>query len=160
MINMLRIFVILSLLLTGVAGCATSYSKDQAENEEGANHFTSPPQLTLIVDGDSYAVAQGGYSWSYENTDGTTVNVAADSMSPSEMVNGRNSIEVDEDTEITLQFEMDPADYKVKIWDKDNTVKAVYDKIDLSEYRGNVIYEVYANWEQGSSSYAFLLYIR
>ncbi|MBP2079941.1 hypothetical protein [Oceanobacillus polygoni] len=157
---MFRMFLILVLSLFIVIGCSTKYTEKETGNIEEANQFKTPPQLTLTVEEDSFTVAQGGYSWSYENIDGTTVFVEADSMPPGEIVSDKNPIEVDEDTEITLDFEMEPTDYKVKIWDANHNVLAVYDKINLSEYKGNVIYEVFANWEQGSSSYAFLLYIK
>ena len=59
------------------------------------------------------------------------------------------------DTSVTFDFEEDPDDYSIRIWEDEATTESSSD-IDLSG-QGEVVYEVQAEWEQGEASYAFSL---
>jgi len=147
----------LSFILTlSLAACSdTNETTDIASGES----VLEPPELIIHADREMFSPIRGTYSWSVDNGDGTYDGLEADSAAPPELVRMTEPIQVTEDTTITLDFEEEPDSYTVRIWDDDKTILRSSREVDLSG-EGEVIYEVWARWPQGTASYAFLLNIK
>ncbi len=63
-------------------------------------------------------------------------------------------------SEVIFDFEIPPTKYEIRTWDEDYNVTGTYDKPDVSEHKGTIIFEVLAHWEQGTASDAFLLKVK
>lgn len=116
-----------------------------------------PPDLTIHVGDETIKPVLGTYSWSIDNGDGTETGVDSDSDIAPELVKDIDPIHVTEDTNIELEFEKQPDNYTVNIWE-DNDIASTSNDVDLSGH-GEVIYEIVAHWQQGTGHYAFVLYI-
>jgi len=163
------IFITTALLLTG----CTDTENDELTNSEGTetagnpdaqdsvstnDEMPEPPELTVVAGDESIDAVLGTYSWSIDNEDGTMKAIEADSAPPPELVGQMAAPEVTGDTSIELDFKIEPDSYTVKIWQEDNTVISESEEVLLTS-EGTVIYEVLANWQEGTASYAFTLYI-
>ena len=159
-------FTLTLILLLSLAGCSgLNAANEKAKNarpivesgsgETSEHTIMEPPTLTINVGEETLMPTLGTYSWHFENEDGTGTGVESDSLSPPESVNNDNSMQVTADTEVKLNFEVQPDRYSVRIWDDENIISSS-DKVVLSS-RGKVIYEVLAYWEQGTASYVFSL---
>src|SRR5699024_10350065 len=101
----------------------------------------------------------GSYSWSYYDIEkGETVATEQDTAPPPELVKEMVTTTVHNDAEVELLFDYPPDDYKVSIWSEEQIIDS-FEEMKLNPYLGEVVYEVEANWEQGTVSYAFILYI-
>ncbi len=141
-------------------GCSRVSDRPIVESGSGGTSkhtILEPPILTIKVGEETINPALGTYSWRIDNEDGTETVIESDSLAPPEMMNDNNSLQVTIDTNVELNFEIQPDRYSVRIWDGDNVVSAS-DKVVLSS-KGKVIYEVLAHWEQGTASYVFSLEI-
>lgn len=149
--NQLTIILLLILCL----GCAKVEKDDKSEiNKIGAN-IKEPPNLMIVIGEQTIRAAKGTYSWSYyeEGSDEVT-HVDVDTAPPPELVNIENATTVHSDAEVSLLFDYGPKDYTVRVWNSEKAI-ASYKKVELAAYEGIVIYEIEANWEQGTASYAF-----
>ena len=145
-----RIFIMVLLLaLLLVAGCTNS-----------STEILKPPNLVISVDGKTIQPIVGTYSWSHENSDGTSTAIHADSDAPPGLVKDQEPFIVTPSSEMTFDFETPPTKYEIRTWDEDYNVTGTYDKLDLSEHEGTIIFEVLAHWEQGTASYTFLLRVK
>lgn len=159
------IFIIVMLLIT--AGCSNEkLSNDENDNskeivkktEEIAN--LTPPKLTVSAEDNKIFAGQGSYSWSKVNDDGTVKNINTHTGPPPEF--GGKELLVKSQSEVQLIFEEAPSDYQVRIWETDNdkAIPVTDNTFTITQNKGKVIYEVVANWEQGTATYAFTLNIK
>jgi hypothetical protein len=160
LISIFGLIVLLSLL-----GCMNEEGSDTDNNEitgeeSPKDTLQTPPNLTISVGEEIVRLVRGTYSWSYNNGDGTSTGINADSGTPPNLVENQKLVDVTPNTEVRLNFETQPTNYQVMIWDTNNNIKGTYDEVVLSEYNGKVIYEVLAQWEQGTVSYAFSLNVK
>ncbi|WP_114351327.1 hypothetical protein [Saliterribacillus persicus] len=115
-----------------------------------------PPSLTVYVGEKIVRPSLGTYSWSVDNGDGTASGIEAGSSTPPELVKDSNPMQATANTNIELDFEVQPESYTVRIWGDDNNVVNSSVEFFLSG-KGKIVYEVLAHWEQGTASYAFSL---
>lgn len=158
----MSLFLVALLFLTGCLGPNEADNTDgngqvRSDDDPGES-ITVPPGLRIQVGDETLEPVLGTYSWSVENEDGTFTGIEADSAAPPALVRTLDPVPVTSDTEVTLDFEVEPDRYTVRIWDEDNTVLSESTDIDLSG-EGEVIYEIWARWPQGTASYAFSLII-
>lgn len=164
---MASILMTAALMLTGCDNTENDELPDSNGTETAGNPETpdsgskneevpEPPELIVVAGDESAETVIGTYSWSIDNEDGTMTAIEADSAPPPELVRNTTAIEVTGETSIELNFEIDPASYTVKIWEEDNTVISESEEVLLTG-EGRVIYEVLANWQEGTVSYAFTL---
>lgn len=109
----------------------------------------TPPKLTITADNKSITAVRGTYSWR---------NVVADSVAPPELVKYQEeNLNIKPMSTITLKFEKIPDNYKVTIWQGNNQIaQQVSNGVLIApQQKGLVVYEVYANWKDGNSYYAF-----
>ena len=125
-------------------------------DDSSGDTIPKPPSLTIYVGDETVRPSLGTYSWSIDNEDGTVSAIEVDSSAPPELVKNNNPLQVTVDTNVELNFEIQPDSYTVRIWDDANNVISTSDKVVLSG-KGKVIYEVLAHWKQGTASYAFSL---
>ncbi|MCM3638179.1 hypothetical protein M3152_10620 [Sporosarcina luteola] len=155
------VFIIVMLLIT--AGCSNEKlsndenhnSKEIVKTEEIVN--LTPPKLTVLAEGKKIFAGQGSYSWSEVNDDGTVKNINTHTGPPPEF--GGKELLVKSQSEVQLIFEEAPSDYQVRIWETDNdkAIPVTDNTFTITQNKGKVIYEVIANWEQGTATYAFTL---
>ena len=151
--------IIVFIALLSLFGCNQEEIDKQEGNLPGEN-LHAPPSLTISVGEETIETVRGTYSWSYKHGDGTSTGINADSAAPPDLVEGQISADVTPNTEVSLNFEETPMDYQVRIWDSENNIIGTYNEVVPSQHIGRVIYEVLANWEQGTVSYAFSLNVK
>lgn len=144
--------------LTDSDGTETAGNPDTQNSGSTNDEILEPPELTVVAGDESVDAVMGTYSWSIDNEDGTMTAIEADSAAPPELVSTMTALEVTGDTSIELDFEIEPDSYTVKIWEEGNTVISKSEEVLLTN-EGTVIYEVLANWQEGTASYAFTLNI-
>lgn len=130
---------------------------------EGVDHsseevYLEPPELDIHIGEETITPVLGEYSWSMDNEDGTTTTTVVDSAAPPELVSTIKSTQVTRNTPIEFDFEVQPDSYVINIWNINNGIISESSEVDLSG-TGEVIYEIVADWDQGSASYSFSLLI-
>jgi hypothetical protein len=113
--------------------------------------------LTISVGEETIRPKLASYSWEYENGDGTSTGKHADAPAPPDLVEGEKTVNVNSNTEVRLNFEIQPAHYQVRVWNSKNDIIHTDSEVVLSGFQGKVIYEVLATWGKGTASYAFTL---
>lgn len=160
-------------LLSVLVACSNSKISYNEQNEisngdeklQGDNLVTSeeekPPVLTISVGEESIITYRGGYSWSYlDPKTGQPMGIEADSLPPSEILKVENAIDVDLNKPIKLNFEKEPIEYQIRVWDNENNVIATYKDFDDVKEKGKMIYEILATWKAGRVSYVVALNVQ
>lgn len=154
-------------MLCGLVGCNSS-NKGPEQNFASSAHEKSrevnltqtekPPSLTITIGKKVIKTMQGGYSWSYSDSNtGQIVYIEADSMPPTELVNVEDAVSVSLSEPITLNFEKKPLNYEIRVYDNRDVRIATHDSFKHIKEKGKAIYEIWATWEEGTSSYAVAL---
>lgn len=151
------------IILLSLAACADSDDIDETvetepnQAEEAVEDpDLSPPGLTIQIGEETVRPVLGIYRWSIDNEDGTTMTTVVDAAAPTELVRTADPVEATSDTSVTFDFEEEPDNYSIRIWEDETTTTGSSSDIDLSG-EGEIVYEVQAEWEQGEASYAFSL---
>lgn len=159
-------------LLSALIACSNSKASNNEQNEilngdeksQEANLVTSnekPPVLTITVGEEIINTYRGGYSWSYlDPKTGQTMGIEADSLPPSEILNVEDAIGVNLNQPIKLNFEKEPIEYEIRVWDNENNVIDTYKDFDDVEEKGKTIYEILATWKAGRVSYVIALNVQ
>ena len=150
--------LVVTLIACLTIACSNSGAIDESEQGIGEN-LTEPPNLTIAIGEKTLPTVIGSYSWTYyDEITEENVAIEQDAASPPELVNKTDETVVHSDAEVGLLFDYPPSDYTVNVWDSGLMIDTS-DIVELSAYQGDVIYEIVANWEQGTVSYAFVLHI-
>jgi hypothetical protein len=141
------------LIVFFLSGCGTKGQVKPADTEK-------PPKPTIIVDGQMIPVIQGSYCWS-----GDGVSRCEDKISPPELVKKQTPIIVPPDSKLEVKFDVKPKDGSLgaNLWVNGKPTKVQLigsNKMIIPKERGIYVYDVYANWDKGESSYAFILEIK
>ena len=140
---------ILACSLCFVMGCS---------NKTGGSEF--PPSITglIVMNGKEYEMEKGDYQWERKN--GTeTETVQTDHASPYQMAGQIESISVTPNQKAEVKIEENP-DITVYLWDEKGRGKEIdspANQITLPSGKGKNIYEVLAEWADGSISYTFVV---
>ncbi|MEK4031396.1 hypothetical protein MKZ02_23325 [Pseudobacillus sp. FSL P4-0506] len=120
----------------------------------------NPPKLSATVNEEPVKIYQGSYCWNENNKE-----VCADTSSPEDMVKGDVPTAVAERSKLKLHFDYQPkkGSLGADIWNngearEQNIVNS--DTIILPREPGIYIYSVYANWEEGDSSYVLQVEVK
>lgn len=152
--------LMISVLILTV-GCSKKQVTTDSSNNQGEDYeniFKLPPSLTISIGEETTKTKLGGYSWSYyDESEDEMVNVEKETLPPSSLVNTDSGPNVNANSDVQLNFEKKPIDYQIRIWDTENNIIGTYDKVEIQEHKGEIIFEVLANWEQGTASYVFSL---
>lgn len=141
-----------------LVGCVeeTITIDEPAHSNPKENQLLEPPRLSIDIGNKTITPIQGTYSWEYENKDGSMTNTTVDIDGPPGITKQFDSPNVTTNSEVTLNFDMEPSEYAVRIWE-DNHAVSSSDSIDLTS-KGEIIYEIIGYWDQGAS-YIFSLHI-
>lgn len=80
----------------------------------------------------------------------------ADHAPPTEMVNIEQGIRVNLTESVKLNFEKEPTQYEVRLWDNNNTVKTYNSFEEVTEI-GKYIFEIIGNWGDSMATYVVAL---
>lgn len=120
----------------------------------------NPPSLTVLYKDNSIKTIRGSFSWATKNKKGKIITaINADTVGPTELVKDSAPLFVSPKSILTLNFSDKPLNFKVNIWHGSETIKqeTTEYKLKTPESKGSVIYEVVANWDDGTACYAFLV---
>ncbi|RNC97895.1 hypothetical protein [Lysinibacillus halotolerans] len=126
--------------------------------EVNLTHWEKPPSLTITFGKKEIRTIQGGYSWSYlDSKTGQTVDIQADFMPSTELVNIEDAVNVSLNEPIILNFEKEPLNYEIRVYDNIDKMIATYFNFKDVEEKGKAKYEILATWEEGTGSYVVAL---
>jgi|GEM_PF-309423 len=176
---MKKIFTLLILSVVLLAGCNVDKQTMVIHEKESADFIeiketttpkgfesikgqslSKPPELTVSIVNKGIAAVCGTFSWFIDSGDGIVKCIEADSGPPNELVkNQKESLYVKPNSRIFLSFESKPINYKVGIWENDKSInqRVKNGEITTPREKGLVIYEVKAEWQQGTAIYAFAI---
>ncbi|MCM3781784.1 hypothetical protein M3231_02250 [Neobacillus mesonae] len=116
-----------------------------------------PPQPKIRVDGKEVTSVRGSYCW-----EGKFRSLCAESITPPDLMKHHElqPTVVQPEAKLFIEFEQEPLDGSMGVnqWsDNHNAVDIPlnYNMIAVPKQKGIYIYDVYAHWNNGSSSYAF-----
>lgn len=144
------LFIAISLLLIGC-------SNHEITTEE------FPPSLSgsIILNGNEHPMEKGGYRWERRTGLETEV-VTTDHLSPYQMAQSMEPILVIPGQEVEIKIEENPIIH-VYLWYEKGRVEEIglhNNKGILSSNKGNQVYEVVAEWKNGTISYTFVVDIQ
>ncbi|WP_258000515.1 hypothetical protein [Bacillus sp. Marseille-P3661] len=123
---------------------------------------SKPPSPIITVAEKKVEVAQGSYCWN-----GLFNNVCADTISPSELIkfHGVKPTIVSPESKIKIKFKIEPNEHSLGVnkWLSDGNIEsAPLDKniLTVPKEKGIYVYDVFARWEKGDSSYAFVIEVQ
>jgi hypothetical protein len=152
----LFVFLLIAVLLSAC-------SPEKGGSEESESIMKEPPVLNVSSNGNEAVAVLGTYSWSYDNGDGTYAGIEADSNIPPKMVAYQmESLRTKLSSDIELEFANPPQEIRVTIWNDSQEEREV--EIEGATFnadeKGDIVYEIYAKWAQGSAHYAIELNVQ
>ena len=131
---------------------------------EGSSKFPSEPPTLTVSDGETTITAwRGTYSWMIEGEDGMGSGITVDSAHPLDYKDSIETINLSQNTKLTLNFESAPTSVSIKRYKLSATDYNAFEKIadsynTIDAKAGNYLYEVIAKWEDPSKSYIGTVY--
>lgn len=131
---------------------------------QGSSKFPSEPPTLTVSDGETTITAwRGTYSWMIEGEDGMGSGVSVDSAHPLDYKDSIETINLSQNTKLTLNFESAPTSVSIKRYKLSATDYNAFEKIadsynTIDAKAGNYLYEVIAKWEDPSKSYSGTVY--
>jgi hypothetical protein len=153
--KLLAVFSV-GFLLISLVGCRDNRANFWGKKVEAE----SPPSLKVQYQDKSIGATRGSFSWATKNKNGKiTSAVNADTVGPTELVKGSVPLTVSPKSSITLNFSDKPVNITVNIWQGSETIKqeVTDNKVITPESKGSMVYEVVADWDDGTACYAFLV---
>lgn len=150
--------VILAFSIFLIMGCTSNVDKG---NEDTDSEF--PPTMTglFIINGTEYQMEEGNYRWERKKGLETEV-VRTDHASPYQMAVHIEAISVSPNQIVDIKIEENP-DIKVYLWNEQGRGKEIEhdaNQIIAPSSKGKYIYEVLAEWINGTISYTFVVEIQ
>lgn len=160
------VFVVICMLCA-LAGCSITNESNTEQNatifgyekinEANLTQSEKPPTLTLTFGNKVIETKQGSYSWRYlDSKTGQLVGIEAASLPPTQIVNLEDAVGVNLSEPITLDFEIAPINYEIRVW-YNGTIHATYNEFKDVKEKDPMVYEILGTWEQGTCSYIFAL---
>ncbi|MCM3721169.1 hypothetical protein [Solibacillus isronensis] len=152
------------MMLFTLLGCSNveeDTSKSTSNNIiTKSNNREEPPAIKLKIGKDEIITYRGIYSWSYfDKSTGQVVTVEADHAPPTEMVNIEQGVKANIAETVKLDFEKEPTQYEIKVWDNNNVV-ATYNTFEEIKEKGKYIVEIVGTWEGSTATYVTALDIQ
>ncbi|MFT4415079.1 hypothetical protein ACLM5H_14555 [Fredinandcohnia humi] len=112
-----------------------------------------PPSMTglITINGMEYQMEEGNYQWERKKGFGTEV-VQTDHASPYQMADSIKSISVKPNQKVDIKIEDNP-NIKIFLWTekgRGKEIKPAANQITVPSNKGKYIYEVLAEWTNGS----------
>ncbi|OIK14116.1 hypothetical protein [Bacillus sp. MUM 13] len=121
-----------------------------------------PPSPTITVKDKKVEAIQGSYCWR-----GLLNSICADTSSPPEIIKNQDikPIVVSPQSKLKIEFKNKPQEDTLNVtqWrtnEKTENVSINDNAILLPKEKGIYVYDVYARWEKGNSSYAFVIEVK
>jgi len=155
--NLIRLGFSLMMLFTFL-GCSnveeeTSKSISNSNIITESNNREKPPAINLKIGENEIKTYRGTYSWSYfDKSTGQVVTVEADHAPPNEMMNIEQGVSVNLAETIKLDFEKEPTQYEIRVWDNNNVI-ATYNTFEEIKEKGKYIIEIVGTWEGSTATY-------
>ena len=131
---------------------------------QGSSKFPSEPPTLTVSDGETTITAwRGTYSWMIEGEDGMGSGITVDSAHPLDYKDSIETINLSQNTKLTLNFESAPTSVSIKRYKLSATDYNAFEKIadsynTIDAKAGNYLYEMIAKWEDPSKSYSGTVY--
>ena len=132
---------------------------------ENSSKFPSEPPTLTVSDGETTITAwRGTYSWMIEGEDGMGSGITVDSAHPLDYKDSIETINLSQNTKLTLNFESAPTSVSIKRYKLSATDYDAFEKIAdsynmiIDAKAGSYLYEVIAKWEDPSKSYSGTVY--
>lgn len=152
------------VMIFGLIGCShsndikTEQNSNENNYEVNLTHNKKPPTLTITVDEEIIKAHQSGYNWRYfDEETGETVGVEVESLPPTEILHVENAVRVDLKEPIQLTFEKEPIEYEIRAYDNNRRMLTTYNDFKDVKEKGKTIYEIAANWANGTAIYIVML---
>lgn len=120
---------------------------------------TKPPLPNVTIEEMKVEVIQGSYCW-----EGVFKKECVDTFSPPELVKHQHvkAFVTSSESEIKIQFKNEPLENSlgVNVWRDSGIVERVLineHSFTAPKSKGVYIYEVFARWDKGNSSYVFMI---
>ena len=155
--NLIRLGFSLMMLFTFL-GCSnveeeTSKSISNSNIITESNNREKPPSINLKIGENEIKTYRGTYSWSYfDKSTGQVVTVEADHAPPNELVNIEQGVSVNLAETIKLDFEKEPTQYEIRVWDNNNVI-ATYNTFEEIKEKGKYIVEIVGTWGGSTATY-------
>ena len=118
------------------------------------------PVLNVTIDGGEHPTIRGGYSWSsFDEKEKASATIESESLSPLELAENQKAPAAKEVAEIDLHFDKEPDAFYVQTWNSEGAEKGPFNDIVLDESGGKTVYQIIAEWEQGTVTYVFSLMV-
>ena len=163
--TLIRLGFSLMMLFT-LLGCsnveeeATSKSTSNSNIITESNNREKPPAINLKIGENEIKTYRGTYSWSYfDKSTGQGVTVEADHAPPTEIVNIEQGVRVNLAEPVKLDFEKEPTQYEIRVWDNNNVI-AMYNTFEEIKEKGKYIVEIVGTWEGSTATYVTALDIQ
>ena len=132
---------------------------------QNSSKFPSEPPALTVSDGETTITAwRGTYSWMIEGEDGMGSGITVDSAHPLDYKDSIETINLSQNTKLTLNFESAPTSVSIKRYKLSATDYNAFEKIAdsynmiVDAKAGDYLYEVIAKWEDPSKSYSGTVY--
>ena len=119
--------------------------------------FPPSPKGMIKVDGNDYEMSSGGFGW--VNVDQA---IEADALAPTQIAEGFDAIEVEMNSEATIEIEQNPT-LNLFLWEDEEEAISIQlngKQMTMPDIKGRYIYEVRAIWENGRVSYTFVVEVK
>lgn len=138
----------------------TSNSTSNSNMLIESNNLEKPPAINLKIGENEIKTYRGTYSWSYfDKSTGQVVTVEVDHAPPNEMVNIEQGVRVNLAETIKLDFEKEPTQYEIRVWNNKNVI-ATYNTFEEIKEKGKYIVEIVGTWEGSTAAYVTALDIQ
>lgn len=139
----------------------TSCSTNAGKETEAMNHEFPPPMKGLVmINGLEYQLEKGDYKWKRIIGNGQE-EMQTDYASPYQMADNIESINVKSNQKATIQIDEKPS-IKIYLWNekgRGQEIEHINNQFNIPASKGRYIYEVLAEWNDGTISYTFVLEI-
>ena len=156
--TLIRLGFSLMMLFT-LLGCSNAEEEETSKSTSNSNIITEsnnrekPPAINLKIGENEIKTYRGTYSWSYfDKSTGQVVTVEADHAPPNEMVNIEQGVRVNLAETVKLDFEKEPTQYEIRVWDNNNVI-ATYNTFEEIKEKGKYIVEIVGTWEGNTATY-------
>lgn len=144
--------------LVGVMGCSNPVSVASNVTENPQEILKNPPALEVSIGDIGVPARVSAQKWSYiDEKEQATVTVEAETIAPVEMTDRAKGTAVATGTAVELVFTREPKTYEFYQWNSTEDRQGPFRNIQTSEESGKAVYEVVAEWEQGTAHYVFVV---
>lgn len=145
------LFLILIVFLTG---CGKTAGKGTEDNKL----FPPDEQGFVVMNEKKYKMEKGNYYWEVKKGSNTEV-TQTDAASPNQIAQNVEAIPAPPDTEMSFKLVGDPT-ITAYLWneqDREKEIELHDEKFRTPTEKGQYIYEVLAEWENGEISYTYVI---